>query len=148
MTDNSVFLRFPNASFCEMCFQNAEYIGEIFEGHDLILHEGTYKVIKSHDEIFRFQSIPIKNPCDKMTDEEIDIFYRTIPNLDDTYTQYCEEFRKTFRFHPQTGKDIVDACVKAGFNPENDGWLEYWIVHRAAIFIGKYYEQRSNNSNS
>ena len=122
MKNKNQYLRFPNAFFCEMCFKNADYYGELFPDHDFIFHKKIFKVVKYHDEVFRFPSTPPKSPT-----------FET----DDTYINYVEKFRKNFMFSPQQGKEIVEGCAKVGYNPKEHGWLDYWIVHQAAVLIEK-----------
>jgi hypothetical protein len=123
-----------------MCFSNAKYIGEIFPGHDLIKHDGFYKIVDDHNEIIRFPDTPLKDSFENLTDTQIDTMYRDEEacKKDDAFMHYVEEFRKVFRFHPQQGKQIVDLCIENGYDQEKDGWLEYWLINRAATMIDNY----------
>lgn len=125
-------------NYCELCFPNSTFIAELFPYHELIFNEGIYKVVQDHDEIFRFHSEPIPDPWSGMSDEQIDASVHD-PAMDKKLEEYIEfsgKFRKeNFIFHPQTGHEIVELCMKIGYDPKVDGWLDSWIVDRAASFI-------------
>lgn len=134
-----MILKYPDASVCELCFRNMEYYGEIFPHHDLIFHDGFFKICNGHDEIIRFHAPPIKDPCEGLSEDAVDAFCNDSKNdeINDAYFQYHEKFRETFRFAPQLGEEIVIACRQVGYNPNQDGWLDYWLVERAAKMIEK-----------
>jgi hypothetical protein len=128
------------AHYCTSCFRDAICYGEIFpDNFELLYVDKHYSVVQDHAEIFRFPSKPLKDPCDNMTEEEVNALYEdaTKWHINDTYTDYVEEFREDFMFDPQTGKEIVDGCMKVGYDPTKNGWLDYWIVNRAAQMIQK-----------
>ena len=132
-------LRYPDALLCELCFQNAEYYGEIFPNHDLIFHDGVFKICNGHDEIIRFHAPPVKDPCDGLSEDAEDLFCNDPSNdsINNAYFKYHEDFRKDFRFSPQLGEEIIIACRQVGYNSSKDGWLDYWIVNRASKMIEK-----------
>lgn len=119
-------------NYCESCYKGAIDYGEIYPEHFLILDDDNYfKVVNGHDEMFRFFSKPIKDPYDGLTDEQIN----TAP-IDYTYSNYVSTFRtKNFSFHPQHGHKIVEKCKSVGYNPDVNGWLDYWMVKRAYDLI-------------
>jgi hypothetical protein len=124
--------------YCTSCFRDAIFYGEIFpDKFELIYVDGHFSIVENHAEIFRFPSKPPKDPCYNMTKEEVNAFYED-PNkwdIDDIYFNYVDEFRKEFQFDPQTGKEIVDGCMKIGYDPMKNGWIEYWIISRASQMI-------------
>jgi hypothetical protein len=127
-------------NYCDLCFSNAILIGEFFAGHDLIQHEGHYKIVDGHDELIRFPGPPLLDPVDGMTEEQEEAAYADL-EFDKravAYTEYAEKFRTEYLlFHPQTGARIVDLSKEVGYNQDSHGWLEYWLSHRAATMIQK-----------
>ena len=95
--------------------------------------------MNDHDEIIRFPfGVPPKNPIPVGTSEEqIDVMLKTpeFVAMDDAYMDYVSQFRKNFVFHPQNGQQILNGCKMVGYDSQKDGWLEYWIVDRAARLI-------------
>lgn len=125
-------------NYCELCYRDAKYFGELFAEHDLILFEGHYMICDGHDEIFRFQGLPLKDPCKGLNDDQIEALLKTTEGweADRAYSNFVEEFRvNNFQLHPMLGHRIVELCKQAGYNSETDGWLEYWIIHRAANLV-------------
>lgn len=125
-------------NLCCLCFSNSINIGEIFAGHDLIEHEGVFKIVDGHDELIRFPATPLIDPLDGMTDEQEEAAFQ-IPEIDEQahkFMSYVENFRtEYFSFHPQTGAMILDRCKSIGYNPETNGWLEYWLVNHVGKMI-------------
>lgn len=125
-------------NYCEMCFRNATEIGEIYPHHFLIKDaDGFYKIVNAHDEIVRFQTPPILDPCDGMSDEEINEAWDGGLNKEFLkYSHYAENFRRdSFRFHPQHGHQMVEFCKQVGYDPDKTGWLDHWLIDRAARMI-------------
>lgn len=124
-------------NYCAACFDDAVFFGEIFPLHELILHDGFYKIVKDHDEIIRFHQPPIHDPCRNMTDQQVSQAYEDekMKAEIDGYFVYAEEFRKTFVFAPQQGHYIVEQCKKGGYDPMEHGWLEYWLIEQATLLI-------------
>jgi len=129
-------------NYCTSCFRNAIYYGEIFPDHDFIKWGETddnmhYSIVQDHAEIYRFKEKPIYiNPtANAVTEEEENEMYKdkTICEMDDIYCKKVHEM--DFMFHPQIGWDICENAKKAGWNPEKNGWLEYWVMHRAATML-------------
>jgi hypothetical protein len=127
-------------NFCHHCFSNATFIGEFFEGHDLVFHEGFYKVVvpNGHTELFRFDKPPVKDICAGLTEEEEEKVCAERWEEVDALLNYAEEFRQTFRFDPQTGEEICRLARALGWVPDNFGWIEYWIIERAAVLIQQH----------
>lgn len=135
-------------NYCKLCFPNSLWMDEIFPGHDLLESKDSdgntiYKIVDDHVEIIRFPSPPVKDPFYNMSDTQIDSFGSNpiMQELDKKYMECVEKFRETFVFHPQVGQNILDLCIQSGYNPEKDGWLEYWLIHRAAEIIEKVKNQ-------
>ena len=124
-----------NMSYCALCFPGAKSFGEIYPEHSLILCDGLYQIINSHDEIYRFPGIPLINPFAGMTDEEAEKADLQYALADDTFCKFVETMRETFVFHPQQGHIMVDLCKQVGYDPMKDGWLDYWLCNRAARMI-------------
>lgn len=124
-------------NYCQSCFRNATYYGEIFHEHDLILDGEIYKIVSDHDEIVRFPSKPPKDPFEGLSDEEAAAKGNTLNEEFLKYSAYDAEFRKKFVFSPQQGHHIVECCKKSGYDPNVHGWLDYWVVDRAYNLIQK-----------
>lgn len=123
--------------YCELCFRKAIYYGEIFPGHDLIFDKH-YKIVCDHDELVRFPDRPLPDPYDGMTDGEIDSAPKEVNEKFLKLSEYDDQFRKLFRFDPQQGHEILELCKKVGYNPDQDGWLDFWLINRAYKMIEKF----------
>lgn len=124
-------------NYCDMCFRNVIYYGEIFPRHDLIFDE-YYKIVCDHDEVIRFPRRPLPDPYDGMCDRERDFAPKEVHEKFEKLFEYDDEFRKLFQFGPQQGHEIVELCKKVGYNPEKDGWLDFWLINRAYKMIEKF----------
>ena len=109
------------------------------DGFELLkCKEGHYSIVEGHNEIFRFPDAPIyANPVPEgiSYEEEDELLKDPIfCEKDNIYMNACEKLRKVFIFPPQMGHEIVEACKKSGWIEEH-GWIEYWIMNKAAKMI-------------
>lgn len=126
-------------NYCTSCFPECVDYGEIYPGHNLLYdNSGTwnYKIVNEHDEVLRFGEKPYGDPFNGMSDEEVNTASESQLAA---FTEYChqvETFRmKHFKFHPQHGHHMMELCKQVGYNPDTDGWLDHWIINRAAKMI-------------
>jgi hypothetical protein len=63
---------------------------------------------------------------------------------DPTYTWYTtpvigkdftEEFQTAFYSQPESGHKLVDACIKAGYDLQKDGFVTAWLFDHLAAWI-------------
>ena len=145
-------------NYCISCFREATYYGEIFPGYDFIRWRPNAKlkykwsIVKEHDEIFRFPSKPMEDPIPEgLTEEMINKLYENVEfaERDYTYTSMVKTMKIDYQFRlcPQTRKEIGNAAKKGGWIPKKHGWLEYWVMDKAAKMI-KNYGKISNNTKS
>lgn len=127
-------------NYCELCFSSATFYGEIFPDFEFIKWgKNDYSIVQGHDEIFRFPEPPLYvNPIpDDLTDEQMDERYldEEISKKDLEFCEAVERLRMAFHFSPQLGRDICLAAEKQGWIPLKHGWLDYWVMDRAAKMI-------------
>jgi hypothetical protein len=127
-------------NYCSFCFNNATIYGEIFSGYTLIMwgKPHNFSIVEGHNEVFRFPKHPVHDPGFNInSDEELNRLLEdeNFCEADSIFCDAVEQMRATFIFSPQIGHELVEACKAAGWKELEHGWLDYWVMHRAATMI-------------
>lgn len=137
---------------CEQCIAETEFYGEVLPGYYLTratkdgwwLKAGDWCLVICNDPEFSFHTMPIKDPFDGMTDEQVDATSKEEMKRFDDFVEVCNTIgveiaqsvlnKEPFWALHIYGKLYV-AMEKAGFSSEKDGDPTMWLCHRIAAFI-------------
>jgi len=88
------------------------------------MKEGSFGLTNCNDPDFIFSMPPMSEPIesDESTNEfneEEKLFYRTLDHYISRMYGYAD-----------TAYKLITACIKAGYNPEEDGFVATWLMPR------------------
>lgn len=128
---------------CKQCLANAVVIkGNIVPGFTLMKATtftdgwaaGQYGLVESDDPTFIFSGPILADPLAGIPGDEL----VKIPSEDPRWSKsldhmcYAGSIMQNFNTDPVTGWRLVQACILAGFNPQDDGDVMYWLVNHMA----------------
>lgn len=132
---------------CEACLAECEDLGEIVPGLFLVralktwkhIQEGYYGLVRSNDPDLVWEVRPAPDPCEGMTDEEIDEAPDTLMQGFFVWDNQVGDFVAACRdqLDMTTAYRIGKLCEAAGYNMEEDGFLEHWLFHRMGVLLAK-----------
>lgn len=134
---------------CQQCITEAVEYGEIVPGFYLYKSKvgsskwpaGEYAIVQFNDPTFYLRGIgvPLLDPCFGKEDDEVEILLCD-PAILDSFNKFCaqaELIAENFLCRPNTGFALVTAALKAGYDPEEDGLIEFWLLHKIACLVEK-----------
>ena len=101
---------------------------------------GWYGLVQSNDPALVFPAEGLcSDPCANMTDVEIDALSLDSPEWRgyQAHSAYVRTHFTLFKMTPKTAWRLVQACIQAGYKPEEDGDVEWWLIDYIARKLQK-----------
>jgi len=133
---------------CLQCTTNAILVKEnIIPGYNLMESQvghidwpgGLYGLVRSNDPDFVLYDL-LSDPTNDMSDNEIAALADDDPRWiqHEEHTRLCFDEAKRFVCDPMKGYSFVNACIQAGYKPQEHGSnVIMWFVDYAARQVGK-----------
>jgi len=134
---------------CLQCISKAETVlNDAVPGYTLMVatldtdhwRKGEWGLVNSNDPDFIWSGDPLINPIMFMTEKELEQVPKTDPLWDavSLCDQRVEEIEKRFRAAPMIGYKFVQACLRAGYDPNVHGErIVLWFIDHVARKIAE-----------
>ena len=130
---------------CEQCVTDASMVvPDIIPGFSLMRankdgqhwKNGWYGLVESNDPSIVFEGPLLRDETAGMADDEINALLGDENIVLDAFLTAGEKFGEALELDAYTGYRLVAACIKEGFNPKEDGAVQFWLMHHMAIKAG------------
>lgn len=126
-------------------------IGEVVPGIVLVratvegcyMEPGEFGLVEGDDPLYTFMRVPEPDPYDGLPDDEVNTRAETDgfgPMLD--WCKLAGGFSKRFLIDLNTGWRVVQACIKAGYDPDEDGDAGIWLFHRMGVMYQEWEQKQ------
>ena len=107
-----------------------------------IMKKGDWGLVQCNDPTFVWSVDPVSDPTFGMTeaDEERELKDPNIELKTDLFYDRFEEFNNAMQGRVSDGWALMDAAIKAGFNPE-DHFFNYWLFHKLGHWIETHHPE-------
>lgn len=137
---------------CEQCLTAPISFGEPIEGFTLMRArrdgttwtKGQWALIEAPtpDPAFTWELTPTPDPTRGLTDAEIEDYEHYIPETHPDYHRtfyyttdvFKNDFTAYFVTEPETGHRLVEACIKAGYDPESE-YVTAWLFNHLGNYL-------------
>lgn len=130
---------------CLQCATDAASYGEVLEGWFLMKSTKPHPdwdgwaLVQCNDPTYVWNFDLIKDPEAHLTEDEVNEIKYSSPEWHrwEEFYQITEKFNNVLReSHPVTGWELVNSCIKAGYDLEEDGHnVAYWLTHFLAVYL-------------
>lgn len=133
---------------CEQCLAKSSVVLEnVVEGYSL--HQATvsteqwgfgyYGLVHSNDPVFLLPEGICGDPTESLDDAEVDALRDDDPLWlqSERHFDYVAASKKYMVCDLNESWRLVQACIKSGYNPESDGFVEYWLINRIAGLLAE-----------
>jgi hypothetical protein len=110
----------PNVHFEVACCDN----GEGWE-------RGEYGFVFMNGPFVTWKGLPIVDPYDGLSDDEIDMIQNDDPilKLNQHYLDVNSDIEDYFYMRPNVAYWFIQSCIKDGYKPEEDGSVVFWVMN-------------------
>ncbi|MBU9199964.1 hypothetical protein KTD31_00925 [Burkholderia multivorans] len=126
---------------CEQCIAEAVMVVEnVIPGFHLMQaargsrhwKKGWYGLVESNDPTLVFEGPLLPDPTHGWSDDAINAMSPEVQARLGRYDASVELLEDALVVDARTGYRIVTACIEAGYNPKEDGFLHYWLMNYMA----------------
>ncbi len=132
---------------CEQCMAKTATIGEVVPGIFLVratvqgchMEPNEFGLVESDDPFFTFSRTPTPHPYDGLSGDKVGARVELDglgPILD--WSKLAGGFSKRLLVELNVGWRVVQACLKAGYNPDEDGDAALWLFNRMGVLFQKW----------
>jgi len=100
--------------------------------------EEWYGLVKENDPTFVFPAFGLDpDLCDSLTEEQINALPEDSKELKsvEKFDKYVHTYKHLFETDPNSGWDFVESCMRDGYSPDIDGFVECWFLNKVAQSI-------------
>ncbi|MBK3780432.1 hypothetical protein G3A43_09355 [Paraburkholderia aspalathi] len=130
---------------CEQCLTQATMVvKDVIPGFSLMRatqdgdswKSGWYGLVEINDPTVVFEGPLLRDLSEGMTDEQINALSDDENINLEAFILAGEKFGEALQLDPCSGYRLVVACMAAGFKPQEDGALEFWLLKHLAKKAG------------
>lgn len=134
---------------CLQCMTKAKMlIKDVLPGYFLMkatVHhndwpKGYYALVQCNDPDFIWEGKPLLDPLFNISDKKLDLLSNKNPlwKKSDKFFEYIEKIESKFITDPIQGYELIEACIKAGYDMEKHGKRPLcWLSHHMALKLKK-----------
>lgn len=126
---------------CEQCVAKAVMVAEnVIPGFHLMQatqgsrhwKKGWYGLVEVNDPTLVFEGPLLQDPTHGWSDDAINAMSQEVQAALGRYDESVEKLEEALVVDAGTGYRIVSACMEAGYNRKEDGFIHYWLMNYMA----------------
>lgn len=97
------------------------------DGHGWLA--GQYGLVETNDPTVVFDGPLLQDPAAGLTDDKINNLPAAECAAVERFMTVAEQFGEKLVLDAHAGYRLVHACISKGYSPDEDGHVEFWLMH-------------------
>ncbi|CAB5514277.1 hypothetical protein LMG26857_03335 [Achromobacter anxifer] len=95
-----------------------------------------YALVECNDPLFVFEGPLVRDPTIGLTEDKLDAML-SYPEGYDEYEAGAKRLGHALTMRAEAGYRLVRACMEKGYNPNESGHLQFWLLNYLAEQVGE-----------